>query len=183
MAHFKSNNQRINGVHTEAARAAEAEALRKLAIQAEAGDSNAAEILAVLAEDPDSPSVAESEGFEVPTWDGCDAVDTGSREFEHAAVAVRKLVHWRTPQMPVQTAAHDVHWHDDGRVSTAGFCGPMPEMGRFNARKMAARDAKLVKARDVAAFPFLFDDSGRRVKLDGRTWRSNMAKVRARIVA
>jgi hypothetical protein len=181
MTHFTRNTARTNGIATEAARCAESEALRKLVVQSEAGDARAAEILAILSEDLDAPTAAESEGNEVPWFEGCDAVDTGSREFEHAAIAVKRLRHWRTPQTLIQTASHDVHWHDDGRPSTAGFCGPMPESGRFNSAKMAARDAKLVKARDVAAFPFLFDDKGRRTSLTGRTWRSNMAKCRARI--
>ena len=181
MTHFARSTARTNGIATEAARSAESEALAKLAVQSEAGDARAAEILAILAECPDAPSAAEKEGNEVPWFEGCDVVDTGSREFEHAAGAVKRLAHWRTPQTLVQTASHDVHWHDDGRTSTAGFCGPMPERGRFNAAKMAARDAKLVKARDVAAFPFLFDSKGRRTALTGRTWRSNMAKCRSRI--
>jgi hypothetical protein len=52
----------------------------------------------------------------------------------------------------------------------------------FDAEAFERAHSAREKAKDKAAFPWLFDDKGRRTRLDGRQAKANVAKVRARML-
>jgi hypothetical protein len=87
----------------------------------------------------------------------------------------------RSDVVPSAVSVHDVQRGDVQTATMTVLSAQERPAVPFHADKLAAAAAARAKAADVAAFPWLFDASGRRTSLTGRTWRSNMAKCRARI--
>ena len=129
------------------------------------GHTNAAEILAMLEQDNFDQSIRGANDVV--------ARETAMPQLEQQLVyqGVLHTARW--------TATEATLWDADDKPA---YLGNTTQAGVvWDAYKAAqARDAHN-KAVDREAFPYLFDSSGRRVKLDGRTWKANMAKVRDRI--
>lgn len=129
------------------------------------GHTNAAEILAML----------EQDNFDQSIRGGNDilARETALPQLEQQLVyqGVLHTARW--------TATEATLWAADDKPA---YLGNTAQGGIvWDAYKAAQAREAHNKAIDKAAFPYLFDSSGRRVKLDGRTWKANMAKVRERI--
>jgi hypothetical protein len=90
---------------------------------------------------------------------------------------VRDAAHWRTDLTDVTL------WGDERPAAVAHAAPVVQTMTTgFSADAMAARDRKLAKAQDKAAFPYLYNAAGVKPNYDGRQWRNAMAQARKRMV-
>jgi hypothetical protein len=145
------------------------------------GHDNADEILALLSTDVDH-CPAQHNGYETEAMD-VDYSAIADSDFTHGAYNVAHTARWTSGQSLPSVGTLD---SDTGH---SDFIGPRaPALGeryraRFNAAKYYDAIDKAHKAQDRAAFPYLYDASGRRVNLTGRSWKSNMAKIRLNLQA